>query len=246
MNLRGVIGVATSIVLSVAATSGQNSGAPPPTSQPAPAQSQPQPARVRAKLDGFDLSSSAKHTGANQIGGASRGVGGVQLFAPGKGLAYTLHPTLRWSGSQDTKYKLEIEDLAAHTTYEASVEGNTFTYPESAPPLKPGDTYSWRVVTESDMMGAPTNPALIEIVGDPEREQIAAALAAITQTGFAGDKARAQVYFDKRIWYDADQAYTALISSHPEDPGLRQMRGTLYNSVPATEKLAAEDFALAK
>ncbi len=96
------------------------------------------------------------------------------------------------------------------------------------------------------MMGGPSDSALIVIAGGPQREQIEAALAAITQTGDAGDRARARVYFDKRVWYDAAQAYSILIAAHPGDPELRQMRGTLYNSVPATEKLAEADFAMAK
>src|SRR5271170_259305 len=230
-----IVEIGASILFSVAAMAhAQSAGSPPAAQPPAPP---PQPARVRAKLDGFDLASSAKHTGANQVGGASRGIGPVQLFAPVKGRAYSLLPSFQWSGSPDTKYKLAIEDVAAHTTYDASVEGNSFTYPQTAPALKPGTTYSWKVQPEVDIMGAPSTSALIVIVGGPEREQIAASLAAITLTGFEGEKARAQVYIDKRIWYDAASAYSTLIASHPYDPELRQMRGTLYNSVPATEKL---------
>jgi len=239
-----IVGIGASILLSAAAMAhAQSAGSPPPAQPPA---SPSQPARVRVKLDGFDLSSSAKHTGANQIGGASRGIGAVKLFAPDKGFAYSLTPTFQWSGSPDTKYKLEIEDVAAHTTFDTTVDGTTFTYPDTAAPLKPGSTYSWKVQPEVELMGGTSDSALIVIAGGPEREQIAAALAAITQTGEAGDRARAKVYFDKRVWYDAAQAYSILIAAHPNDPELRQMRGALYNSVPATEKLAEADFATVK
>ena len=95
-------------------------------------------------------------------------------------------------------------------------------------------------------MGVTSDSALIVIAGGAERDQIAAALAAVTQTGFDGDRARAQVYFDKRVWYDAAQAYTVLIAAHPDDAQLHQMRGTLYDQVPATERLADEDFAMVK
>jgi hypothetical protein len=208
--------------------------------------------RVRVKLDGFDLApqtahgNTSKHTGANQIGGASRGIGAVKLFAPEKGLAYSLHPTFQWSGTPDTKYKLHIEDLADHTSFDATVDGTSFAYPETAASLKPGNTYSWSVQPEIDIMGGTSDSALIVIAGGAERDQIAAALAAVTQTGFDGDRARAQVYFDKRVWYDAAQAYTVLIAAHPDDAQLHQMRGTLYDQVPATERLADEDFAMAK
>ena len=184
--------------------------------------------------------------GANQIGGASRGIGAVQLFAPDKGLAYSLHPTFQWSGTPDTKYKLHMEDLADHASFDVTVEGTSFTYPETASALKPGNTYSWSVQPEIDIMGGTSDSALIVIAGGAERDAIAAALAAITQTGDAGDRARAQVYFDKRVWYDAAQAYSILIAAHPDDAELHRMRGTLYDQVPATQKLADQDFAMVK
>jgi Domain of Unknown Function (DUF928) len=231
--------------------SGQSAGTST-GAQTTPTPTQPRPARV--KLDGFDLSSQgahggltpAKHSGANQIGGASRGIGAVKLFAPDKGLAYSLHPTLQWSGTPDTKYKLHIEDLADHTSFDTTVDGTSFTYPETASPFKPGSTYSWSVQPEIDIMGGTSDSALIVIAGGADREAIAAALAAITQTGEAGDRARAQVYFDKRVWYDAAEAYSILIAAHPDDSELHKMRGTLYDQVPATQKLADQDFAMVK
>jgi hypothetical protein len=240
MKARMIVPIGAGIIFTAVFAALGQSPAPAPSAQTA------HPARVRVKLDGFDLAASAKHTGANQIGGASRGIGAVKLFAPDKGLAYSLYPTFQWSGSPDTKYKLEIEDLAAHTTFDVTVDGTLFTYPETAAPLKPGTTYSWKVEPEVDMMGGVSDSAQIVIAGGPEREQIAAALAAITQTGEAGDRARAQVYFNKRVWYDAAQAYSIMIAAHPNDPELHRMRGTLYDQVPATEKLADEDFAAAK
>ncbi len=231
----------------------------PGATNPAPAAAHP--ARVRVKLEGFDLTpppakgsqagvaaanGTPRHAGANQIGGASRGIGSVRLFAPETALAYSLHPTLQWSGTPDTKYKLELEDLTAHTIYEVTVDGTTFSYPEDAPALKPGASYSWKVEPEIDMMGTGSETATIVMAGDPQRQQIEAALAAITQKDFAGDRARAQVYFDKRVWYDAAAAYSILISSHPDNRELHKMRGALYDQAPATEKLADEDFTMAK
>ncbi len=227
--------------------SGSGSGAQTTTPQP-------HPAPTRVKLDGFDLAPQAshggitqsKHSGANQIGGVSRGIGGVILYAPDKGLAYSLHPTFQWSGSQGAKYKLEITDLAEQTSYDVTVDGTSFTYPETAPALKPGTTYSWKVQPEIDIMGGVSNPALIVIAGGPERDKIEDALAAVPQTGEAGARARAQVFFDQRVWYDAAHDYSVLIAAHPNDPELHRMRGTLYDQVSATEKLADQDFAMAK
>jgi Domain of Unknown Function (DUF928) len=241
-------------VFSFAAAHGQTNAGSGSGRQTTAPQPQPQPARVRVKLDGFDLAPQAshggltpsKHSGVNQIGGASRGIGGVILYAPDKGLAYSLHPTFQWSGSQNAKYKLEITDLAEQTSYEVTVDGASFTYPETAPALKPGSTYSWKVQPEIDMMGGASDTALIVIAGGPERDKIEDALAAVPQTGEAGARARAQVFFDQRIWYDAAHDYSVLIAAHPDDPELHRMRGTLYDQVSATEKLADQDFAMAK
>lgn len=139
-----------------------------------------------------------------------------------------------------------MEDLTDHASFDVTVEGTSFTYPETASALKPGNTYSWSVQPEIDIMGGTSDSALIVIAGGAERDAIAAALAAITQTGDAGDRARAQVYFDKRVWYDAAQAYSILIAAHPDDAELHRMRGTLYDQVPATQKLADQDFAMVK
>ena len=239
-------------MFSFAAAHGQSNAGSGSGSQTTTPQSHPAP--VRVKLDGFDLAPQAshgsptpsKHSGANQIGGASRGIGGVILYAPDKGLAYSLRPTFQWSGSQGAKYKLEITDLAEQTSYEVTVDGASFTYPETAPALKPGSTYSWKVQPEVDIMGGASDTALIVIAGGPERDKIEDALAAVPQTGEVGARARAQVFFDQRIWYDAAHDYSVLIAAHPDDPELRRMRGTLYDQVPATEKLADQDFAMAK
>src|SRR5271170_1140888 len=124
-------------VLGLASSASGQSAGTSTAGQTTPAPTQSRPARV--KLDGFDLSSQgahggltpAKHSGANQIGGASRGIGAIKLFAPEKGLAYSLHPTFQWSGTPDTKYKLHIENLVDHTSFDTTVEGTSFTYPET-------------------------------------------------------------------------------------------------------------------
>jgi Domain of Unknown Function (DUF928) len=240
--------LAAGVLCAAAIANGQTAATPAPQSSAPPAH----PARVRVKLDGFDLAPQAnrgtlapsKHTGANQIGGASRGIGGVKLYAPDKGLAYSLHPTFQWSGSASAKYKITIEDLAEQTSFETTVEGTTFTYPESATALKPGTTYSWKVQPEVEIMGAPSDPALIVIAGGVERDKIEDALAAIPQTGEENARAQAKIFFDDRLWYDAAHQYSVLIAAHPSDAELHRLRGTLYDQVAATEKLADADFVL--
>jgi hypothetical protein len=199
----------------------------------------PRPARVRAKVEGFDLSSQAGKA-PNQIGGASRDIGGVPaLYAPAMAKAYSTQPTFYWSAGDDTQ-KVEFQLLTdkGATIFESTVTGSKFTYPADAPALAPGATYRWTVKPENDMLGGPPVPADFVIVGGSERVALAGELAA------AGDvEAKAKVFFDHRVWYDALSTYTDAIAAHPERKDLLHDRAVLYDQLPATQFLADRDMA---
>src|ERR1700731_4730648 len=172
----------------------------------------PRPTRVHAKVEGFDLSSQTGKA-PNQIGGASRDIGGSpSLYAPALAKAFSTQPTFYWS-AEDAAQKVEfqlVSDKGA-TILERSVTGNHFTYPADAPALVAGATYRWTVTPENGMMGGPPAPEDFVIVGVTERVSVAGELAA------AGDAAaRAKVLFDHRIWYDALSSYTDAIATYPE------------------------------
>ena len=101
------------------------------------------PARVRVKLEGFDIAPKSGKA-PNQIGGASRGIGGITLYAPRMGKAYSLTPTFYWSSDDPTlEYTFKISAMSAEQSplYSTKVTGGQFTYPAAAPPLEPGETY---------------------------------------------------------------------------------------------------------
>jgi len=210
----------------------------PASTDQAPAQNQPR--RVKAKLDGFDLA--PDKASANQIGGASRGEGSKTLpYAPHKARVYTLRPTFAWEGDPSGAYKFRIQDTLGNFSWDREVTGTTLEYPADAPALTPGGTYLWKVEPESPLLGPPSPAAILVVVGGDDRAQIDAGLAQIQ--GPDADAARAKYFFDQRLWYDALMAYSDLIAKNPNQASLYQMRGTLYDQVPAAAPLADADFA---
>jgi hypothetical protein len=205
-----------------------------------PAQNAPK--RVRTKLDGFDLA--PEKASANQIGGASRGNGAkTMLYAPHKARVYTLRPNFAWKGEADATYKFKIQDMQGTFSWDREVTGTTLTYPADAPPLTPGMTYLWKVEPDSPLLGPPPPAAIMVVLGGSDRAQIDAGLAQIQGTGADADTARAKFLFDQRLWYDSLAAFNDLIGKNPGQASLYQMRGTLYDQVPAAGELADADFA---
>ena len=198
-------------------------------------------------VGGFDLAPGA--ASANQIGGASRGVTNsspVLLYAPHKGQAYTLRPTFWWQGDANAKYKFHLQDLQGGISWDRQVTGTSMNYPPDAPPLEPGHTYLWRIESESSLFGPPAPSAVIVVMPQAERARIKT-----EEAKFQGDSEqdgidRAQVLYNHRLWYDTLMAYNKLIAMHPTDTELVKMRDSLYEQLPATRKLAAEDIAHSK
>lgn len=200
---------------------------------------QQRPARVRAKLDGFDLSSQSGKA-PNQIGGASRDLGGSpELYAPRMAKAYSTQPTFYWNAGDDQqKVLFRLMSDKGATVFESTVTGNHFTYPADAPALAPGNTYRWTVKPENDLMGGTVAPADFVIVGGTERAGLESAVA-----GTSDPAAKAKVFVDHRIWYDALSTYTNAIVGHPDRKDLIRERAALYDQLPATQPLADRDLA---
>ncbi|WP_128913926.1 DUF928 domain-containing protein [Granulicella sibirica] len=201
------------------------------------------PVRVRAKLDGFDIEPKSGKA-PNQIGGASRGIGGLTLYAPKMGKAYTLTPTFMWSADDATAeytFRLSVLSAGQGQMFETKVMGGTFMYPADAPALMPGATYVWQVTPANDMFGGPAS-ANILIVGGAEREAVDAALHG--KPGMTA--ADAKVYVDKRLWYDAVATYSSLIASDPSHGEYYKGRAELYDQFQQTQPLADADMSKAQ
>jgi len=231
---RVVLGVA---VLGLITAGGSSFG-----QAPAPAQ---KVVRVRAKLDGFNIAPTSGKA-PNQIGGASRDLGGLTLYAPKTGKAYTLTPTFFWSGDDKSEYTFKLSALSTQESvlYVKKVMGGKFTYPADAPALKPSETYVWSVQPENDLMGGLAQASVL-IVGGTTRNAVESALAGAKVTPGEPSAAAAKIYVDNRLWFDAIAEYTALIEKHPEMTEYYKERAMVYDQLPETQELADEDAAKA-
>jgi hypothetical protein len=194
----------------------------------------PAPTRVRAKLDGFDLSAKSGKS-ANQIGGASRDLGTPRLYAPDTGKAYSLTPTFFWGASDATqKVTFRLSTINGVKLYEVAATGGQLVYPTDAPPLTPGATYRWTVIPENDILGGAPPAASILIVGDAERSALDQELKSSADP--------ATVFVNHRVWYDAVASYTATLDQSPNDLAARKGRAVVYDQLPVTQPLADADW----
>jgi hypothetical protein len=228
------------------AAAGQNNSTPAPQTA-AQTRDANHPRRAQAKLDGFDLA--PDKASANQIGGASRGVGSsgkLVLFAPHKGLVYSLRPSFWWQGDANAAYTFHIQDVNGQVSWDRPVTGTSLAYPADAPPLEPGKTYLWRVIPDSPLLGPPPPAAMIVVMSDADRSQLDAAVGQNQGSGVTAGMARAKLYFDHRLWYDAVMEYDGLIAQYPDQAQLYPLRGAVYDQLPVTQTLADADFSHSK
>lgn len=217
----------------------------PQQKQSGGAASQPsRPKRVRADLSGFDLA--PKKTSKNaQIGGGTRGaLSKPVLYAPHRGKTYTTNPTFFWGDrGSETDFRLTVYDSDEKELCRTKVHGKSFTYPAGAPPLKPGETYSWTVRAASGLMAEPADPVEFVVLSGAERKSAENTLHGINGDSDDARLRRAEVFVDARLWYDAVEAYSVLIAKNPSDAMLYRARAAVYDQLIATQPLADQDYA---
>jgi hypothetical protein len=127
--------------------------------------------------------------------------------------------------------------------YKAEATGTSFKYPLDAPrPLKPGGDYFWTVGPLVAEVGDPPDPAELIVIEGEEHSGLTRQLDKTPE----GSPARAEVFVQKRLWYDAIEAYTNFIAEHPGDRQLLLDRAELYAQLPQTQKAAEQDRAKAE
>jgi hypothetical protein len=205
--------------------------------------------RVRVELKGFELDKTqTAPASSTQIGGGSRGIGGTTtLLAPRIGRTFTAHPTFRWSHSaQAQNFIFQLYDDSGTSLYKARVDGREYRYPETAPELRPGTMYRWNVRPQVGLLGGSSETFRFVRVTETEIKEIADDLQQIGVASKEHQEQRAQILADHRLWFDAVDGYTDLITKNPEDPELHEKRGQIYDQLPGTRSLGEEDFAIAQ
>jgi hypothetical protein len=259
LRARNMVRVAALILLMPCAVRAQQ---PPAASAPASKQDQPKPAasggsdgaaknprtRVVTNLAGFDLTDTKRLAGQPMVVGATRGEHPVVPLAPHLGKLYGAHPTFAWSyDDAAAKFTFLITGEADMEVFRAQVSGPRFRYPANAPALQDGKTYFWTVSTPTSLVSsAASYPSGILVVTAAERMEIDKKLAAISGETYEAGAARAEVLTDARLWYDALDAYSALIERFPGRAELYERRGTIYAQLSSTQSLAEEDLSRAE
>jgi len=195
-----------------------------------------------ADLSGFDLSDEKGKKVATSFGG-SRGASfpSATLLAPKLAKFYGGAALFQWtSGGKNDGYVLLITDEDETQIVKQPVTESHYKLAPDQNKLKAGETYYWRVqvlpsVTAGDSLG-------IRVVSAVERRAIDSALAALHGTdAYKIGQARAKVFSDHRLWFDAIGAYTDLIEKYPNRAELYEQRGKIYAQVDATSNLAEAD-----
>jgi hypothetical protein len=246
--MKALAGLAACVfAVALGATAQDQQPAHPGQSNPSAGRSseKARPQRVHADLSGFEIA--PKKPGQDskpQRGGGTRG-GSLRpvLFAPQRGKTYTTTPTFFWGyRDPETDFTITVFDSDEKELYKAKVHIRRFAYPATAPALEPGATYSW-TVRSSSLTAEPAEAVEFVVQTEEERNSTRRALHAIAGDSEDAQLQRAEVFVDKRLWYDAVAAYTSLIVKYPDDPLLYHSRADIYDQIPATRRLAELDFA---
>ena len=215
------------------------------------------PARCRVELDTRQVICRSRRIDALQLErhstfqetmfGGSRGASfpSATLYAPKLAKFYGGAALFQWdSEGKNDGYVLLITDEDETQIVKQPVKDTHYELPAGQSKLRAGEIYYWRVqVLPATTAGDPLG---IKVVSAAERQAIDKALAAAHgadayQTGLA----RANVFTDHRVWFDAIGAYTELIAKYPDRAELYEQRGRIYAQVDATTKLADADVARA-
>jgi hypothetical protein len=225
----------------------------PPPKKPDAADKEQPPEKPRRRrvvndLSGFDLLDQGKVKKESMVVGAARGFAPPVAMAPKLGRVYGDRPTLEWRDqAKPSAFVVTLTDESQEEIHRAETARTVWPYPADAPKLEPGRTYFWTVQAASGLGNEPSPPAGFLVLSGAQRQEIDRALAAITATEpYEQLHARARVFTDHRLWYDAVAAYGDLIARFPNRPEPYEERATIFAQLDATQALADEDFAKAE
>ncbi|MGE0454973.1 MAG: DUF928 domain-containing protein [Vicinamibacteria bacterium] len=231
--------------------SGQAEGArPSPSPSPSPsvaAERAGKRQRVVSALPGFDLLEAQRaRTQAMLVGGTRPPAVPVPL-APRLGRAFDARPSFAWeppAGGSGDAFVVVVLDDALEELARIPVRALRVAYPKDAAPLEPGRTYMWTVESPG---AVPCAPSAFSIIGGDERARIQAKLDAAAQAAEDDrENARARVFVEHRVWYDAVETLTRAIETLGPSRARLEARATVYAQLEATRALSERDFERAE
>jgi Domain of Unknown Function (DUF928) len=233
------------LMAAASAVHSQQSPAAPGSKAPNDASAKPKK-KLDADLSGFDLTDEKSKKMSTMFGG-SRGATypSATLYAPKLAKFYGGAALFQWAAQgHNDGYVLLITDEDETQLVKQSLKDPYYRFPAGGTKLEAGQTYYWRVQVLPATLGG--DPLGLVVVSAAERKEIDKALAAVSASDpYQAGLARAGVYTDHRLWFDAIGAYTDLIAKYPDHEELYEQRGKIYSQVDATSNLAAADSAKA-
>jgi hypothetical protein len=244
MTWKTLVLLGAALATASAASAQSNETKPPADAAAAPAAKKRQ--RVVSDLSGFELLDPAKLKDKPMVSGATRSLFSPKppvLLAPHLARLHGASPVFAWRHNAK-RYHVALSDEAGRELHAADVEGLRYEWPQGAPRLEDGATYSWSV-KPLDPAGTASSAGIV-IVTKAERAEIDRALTAVKiKDAYSQSLARGAAFTDKRVWYDALGVYTDLIARFPDRPQAYEQRATLYAQLPTLQEAADEDFAQA-
>jgi hypothetical protein len=167
------------------------------------------------------------------------------LLAPKRAKFYGANATFDWSFTGHNEgYILIITDEDETQLLHQQLKETHYRLDSSATKFQPGQTYYWRVQVLPNPLAS--EPLEFEVVSAEESQTITKAIAAIPTTDpYQSALAKAQIFTDHRLWFDALGAYDDLIAKYSDRAELYDRRGAIYAQIPATKPLSESDFARA-
>ena len=244
--------IALLLTAGLAAGQGKPQSAPPPqkpsqsTAKDAP--KAPPRKRLVADLSGFEMSDPNQTRKQRALLGATRG-GPSRLpilLAPGLAKFYGASLLFAWQDpGRSQGFEIVLRDDDDKEILRQQVSVAEFRLKDALPRFQPGKTYHWSVRSVPSLVESRfSEVAGFVVVSDSEREQIENELAAIKRGDtYQAGTARARVFVNHRLWYDAIGAYSDLIQQYPDRAELYEERGTVYAQIEVTKAEADADFA---
>jgi hypothetical protein len=205
--------------------------------------------RLVVDLSGFELGDPNKARKERALLGATRG-GSARLpilLAPELSKYYGAAPLLSWLyPGRSEGFEIVIRDEDDNEVLRQKVSTTEYRLSATTPRLQAGKPYYWSVQSFPPLLEpGVSDVAGFVVVSADERQQIDRELAAIASDTYQDGLARAEVFTQHRLWYDAIGAYRDLITRFPDRGDLFEKRGMIYAQIESTRPLADADFARA-
>jgi hypothetical protein len=158
----------------------------------------------------------------------------LEPIAPSQTRIRAALPVFRWK-AEDPASELKLTVYGERQVlWQTDVQGvDTFTYPATAPPLKPGVSYSWTLETADPLVSPPARtPAVyFELMAPTDARTLETDLSALDANRpgpMTYHLTRASIFFDHGLVDDAITETESAVAGDPGNDSLHAILGRLY------------------